>query len=415
MTETLDRAANDGQAAELGNGRPGSAASASSPSERLVALDALRGADMFCILGGTTLAAQLIDYFHLHSLAWIKPHLNHVDWHGFSAHDLIFPLFIFIAGCAMPLSLGKRAARGDSRSRLVLHVARRSALLILCGLIYNGLLRLEWGTLRYPSVLGMIGLAYFWGAMVFLFFKPRGRLIAAGMILAAYCLAMFLYVRAVPLYTTEASGAGGRAKAAQPLSFREELTPGHNLVGAIDQRVLPGRLHEGNFDPEGLLAMFPASVLAILGSLAGGVLTCPSKPASKKLLLLAASGVVLLGIGWVWGLWFPINKKLWTSSFILFSAGWSLLLLAGFYSLADVCRLRKLFFPFVLIGMNSITIYMIAYKKLIDFNFLSGFFFGGAIRWAPEELRPLLGTVGSLVFLFLFLWFLHRKKIYLKL
>ncbi|MBN2513074.1 MAG: DUF5009 domain-containing protein [Sedimentisphaerales bacterium] len=415
MADTLDRVINDTQGAKMGDGREVPATSESSSSGRLVSLDALRGMDMFWILGGTTLVAQLIDYFQLHSLEWIKPHLEHVSWHGFSAHDLIFPLFIFIAGCAMPLSLGKRLTRGDSRLRLVFHVARRSALLILFGLIYNGLLRLEWGSLRYPSVLGMIGLAYFWGAMVFLFFKPRGRLIVAGMILAAYCLAMFLYVYTIPLTSTETNEAGGQGATKQRLSFAEELTKDHNLVGAIDQRILPGRLHEGNFDPEGLLAMFPASVLAIIGSLAGLVLTCTSKPAAKKLLILVASGLVLLGIGWLWGQWFPINKKLWTSSFILFSAGWSLLLLAGFYLILDVCRLRKLFFPFVLIGMNSITIYMIAHKKLIDFSFLSNFFFGGAIRYAPEDLRPLLATIGSLLFIFLFLWFLHRKKIYLRL
>jgi predicted acyltransferase len=132
--------------------------------------------------------------------------------------------------------------------------------------------------------------------------------------------------------------------------------------------------------------------------------------------LLIASGLLLLGAGWVWGLWFPINKKLWTSSFILFAGGWSVLLLAGFYLLADIYRLRWVFFPFVLIGMNSIAIYMIAHKNLINFGFLSDFFFGGAIQqWAPEGLRPLLGTAGSLFFIFVFLWFLHRKKIYFKL
>jgi predicted acyltransferase len=413
MTETADNALGGTQGAAISNGDEVSARARS--SGRLVSLDALRGVDMFWILGGTTLVAQLIDYFKLSSLDWIKPHLEHVPWHGFSAHDLIFPLFIFISGCTMPLSLSKRLIRGDSKLRLFFHVVRRSALLVLFGLIYNGMLRMEWSTLRYPSVLGMIGLAYFWGAMVFLFFKPRGRVIIAGVILAAYCLAMFIYVKAVPLYTTEANGAGDSAKVTVPLSFREELTAGHNLVGFIDNRVLPGRLHQGNFDPEGLLAMFPASVLAILGSLAGLLLTCESKSAGKKLLLLVAAGLLLLGVGWVWGLWFPINKKLWTSSFILFAGGWSVLLLAGFYLLVDVCRLRWVFFPFVLIGMNSITIYMIAHKNLIDFGFLSDFFFGGAIRWAPEYLRPLLGTVGSLFFIFMFLWFLHRKKIYLKL
>jgi predicted acyltransferase len=415
MAETLNPILNGTQEASQGKERRIPAISEPPSSSRLVSLDALRGMDMFWILGGTTLVAQLIDYFQLHSLEWIKPHLEHVSWHGFSAHDLIFPLFIFIAGCAMPLSLGKRLARGDSRLRLIFHIARRSALLILFGLIYNGLLKLEWSTLRYPSVLGMIGLAYFWGAMVFLFFKPRGRFIAAAVILAAYCLAMYLYVYAVPLKTTETNTPEAQAAATQRLTFREELTKDHNLVGAIDQRILPGRLHEGNFDPEGLLAMFPASVLAIIGSLAGVVLTCTSKPTPKKLLILVISGLVLLGIGWLWGQWFPINKKLWTSSFILFSAGWSLLLLAGFYLLVDVCRLRILFFPFVLIGMNSITIYMIAHKKFIDFSFLSNFFFGGAIRLAPDPIRPLLGTIGSLLVIFLFLWFLHRKKIYLKL
>ncbi len=413
MTETAESILSNTQGVATGSGnevstKPGS-------SGRLVSLDALRGVDMFWILGGTTLVAQLIDYFKLPSLGWVKPQLDHVPWHGFSAHDLIFPLFIFISGCTMPLSLSKRLARGDSKFKVVLHVVRRSALLVLFGLIYNGMLRMEWSTLRYPSVLGMIGLAYFWGAMVFLFFKPRGRVIAAGVILAAYCLAMFIFVKAAPLYTTEANGAEGPAKANGPLSFREELTAGHNLVGFIDSRVLPGRLYQGNFDPEGLLAMFPASVLAIMGSLAGLLLIRESKSTGKKLFVLVAAGLLLLGAGWLWGLWFPINKKLWTSSFILFAGGWSVLLLAGFYLLVDVCRLRWFFFPFVLIGMNSIAIYMIAHKNLIDFEFLSDFFFGGAIRWAPEDVRALLGTVGALLCIFVFLWFLHRKKIYFKL
>lgn len=391
---------------------------ASSSSGRLVSLDVLRGVDMFWIIGGTALVAQIIDYFKLSYLDWVKPHLHHVSWHGFSGHDLIFPLFIFIAGCAMPFSIGKRQARGDSNLKLFLHIAKRSALLILLGLIYNGLFKFEFETLRYPSVLGMIGLAYFWAAVVFMVFKPRGRIITAVLILMFYCLAMFLYVQYAPIVPTskdqDATVVSKDTSQNQAERFRDKLTPGHNLVGYIDRMILPGRLYEGNFDPEGLLAMFPASVLAIIGSLAGLLLKSENKHVFNKILILTVSGLILLGLGWLWDLWFPINKKLWTSSFILYASGWSMLLLTLFYLLIDVCRLKWLFFPFILVGMNPITIYMVAHKNLIDFTYLKDFFFGGAINYAPEDVQPLLGSIGCIFLILLFLWILYKKKIFLK-
>ena len=362
-------------------------------SPRLLSLDVLRGFDMFWIIAGYGVVANLNKLFDSRFSSLINQHMHHCDWDGFTAYDLIFPLFIFIAGVAMSFSIISRLERGQSRLRIYLRIIRRSVLLILLGLLYNGLLKFDFANLRYPSVLGFIGIAYFWASIIVIHLKVRGQVIAVFVILIFYCLAMMF----IPV---PGHGPG-------------VLTKEGNLASHIDRILLPGRLHEGVFDPEGLLMTIPGSVLAILGALSGSLLRSRRFGGYKKVLLLMAAGLVSLAVGRVWGLWFPIIKKLWTSSYILYAAGWSFLLLACFYLIVDVWKIRRPLFPFTVIGMNSIIIYIAAHRA-INFSQTADFFFAGFIKTTPGPLQPVLTSLGLLIVELLFLYLLYRKKIFLK-
>jgi len=360
--------------------------------ERLLSLDVLRGFDMFWIIGGTPLAAGIVHLSNNPRITSLDEHFSHADWHGFTGHDFIFPLFIFLSGVAMSFSLLDRLSY-QGRKMVYLHVLRRVVLLVFLGLVYNNFFQFDFKNLRYPSVLGMIGLAYFWAAMVVLHFRKKGQIAWVLAVLSGYYLALTF----IPV-----PGFGPGV-----------ITPQGNLASYIDRLVLPGRLLSTVHDPEGLLMTLPASVLAVLGVWAGQLLRLDRLGGYRKVFLLAAAGLILLILGYRWDQWFPIIKKLWTSSFILVASGWSFLLLAGFYLVIDVWRIRRIFFPFMLIGMNPITIYIVAHR-LIDFNKISVFFFGGLASLAAEPYRPIITTLGVLVIEVLLLYFLYRKKIFLR-
>ena len=364
------------------------------PAPRLASLDALRGFDMFWIVGGGTLATALSGYVAWPWLDWVVEHLEHKKWDGFAYYDLIFPLFLFIAGVAMPFSLTRRLEDGERKRRLYVRVFRRAALLVLLGFIYNGLLRFDWETMRYPSVLGRIGLAYLFAALIVLRFGVISQFIWLVVILLGYWAAMTL----IPV---PGHGAG-------------VLTMEGSLAGYVDRAVLPGRLYKEVHDPEGLLSTIPAIGTALLGALAGALLRARRPGPILTTIILAAAGWACLEIGELWNLTFPINKNLWTSSFALVAGGRSLLLLAGFYFVIDVCRLEFLVFPFIVIGMNPITIYLCAHG-LIDFQHTTQALFGGALEhYAQEPLRPVLWALSVLLVEWLFLFFLYRKKVFLR-
>jgi len=198
------------------------------------------------------------------------------------------------------------------------------------------------------------------------------------------------------------------------------LEPGKNLANYIDLHFLPGKCYRDWGDPEGLLAIFPAIGTALLGILAGHCLRRADWPATRKVLTLLAAGGAGLALGYLWDCVFPINKALWSSSFVLVAGGWSFLLLAAFYLVIDVWGFRRWAFFFVVIGMNSITIYLAC--AIVDFPHIADYFFGGAIRcFAPtlkswnKELPALLAAAGTLLVEWLFLYFLYCKKTFLRL
>jgi predicted acyltransferase len=202
-------------------------------------------------------------------------------------------------------------------------------------------------------------------------------------------------------------------KVAVPGGIAGDLSKEHNLAGWVDMRFLPGKIYDAYYgfgDNEGLLSTIPAVGTALLGVLAGQVLRSWWRP-SRKILGLVAMGAVCLGLGWAWSFSFPLIKNLWTSSFVLVAGGFSLLLLALFYAVVDVMGWKRRAFFFIVIGSNAITIYLAS--SIIDFAAISQFFLGGVIRlsggWGPVIL-----AAGVIAAEWVFLLFLYRHKIYLR-
>ncbi|PAZ02740.1 MAG: DUF5009 domain-containing protein [Opitutia bacterium AMD-G3] len=366
-------------------------------SERLLSLDALRGFDLFWIVGGHGI---LIALFKLTEWGWlgaIDAQLKHVDWNGFQAYDLIFPLFLFMAGVSTPYSLTRRLTEG-ARSEVIRKVIQRGLILVLLGIIYNN--GLQWKGLenmRLGSVLGRIGLAGMFAQLIFAFnFETPKRLWAwlAGILLGYWAIMSF-----------------GHA----PGFAAGDLTMEGNFASYVDRLLLPGKLHKGIHDPEGLLAVLPAIGNALLGILAGLWLRRSAEEVSgdRKAAGLALAGLALLGVGGLWSFVFPLNKNLWTSSFVLWTCGWSSLLLASFYWLIDVRGWLKAFGAFfAVIGMNSVLIYMSG--KFLNFDFTGQALFGGLARAFPPAVASVILVTGIFAVKWLLFWFLKRQKIFLK-
>lgn len=360
---------------------------------RVASIDALRGFDMFWIIGGGAIFSSLHKIFGNRVTAVISTQLEHVKWEGFRFEDLIFPLFLFLVGAVLPFSIVRRAERGQSHDRIQLHIIKRTVVLIVMGLMMNGILGFDWPQMRWCGVLQRIGLCYFFGALLVLKTKWRTQVIVCGGILLLYWAAMALIP--VPGY-----GAG-------------VITPEGCLSSYIDQQVLPGRILEqyyGFGDNEGIISTFPAICTVLMGALAGHWLR-RERPGSYKAAWLAAAGLASLIAGYIWGMAFPIAKNIWTSSFVLVSGGYSLLLLALFYWVIDVKGYKKWAFFFVVIGMNPITIYFA--QNFIDFRGIARFFVHGIAN--HSGVYEVLVLASSVVLAkWLFLWFLHRHKIFFK-
>jgi len=366
-------------------------------SERLLSLDALRGFDLFWIVGGHGILLALFKLTEWGWLGAIDAQLKHVEWNGFQAYDLIFPLFLFMAGVSTPYSLTRRLTEG-ARSEVIRKVIQRGLILVLLGIIYNN--GLQWKGLenmRLGSVLGRIGLAGMFAQLIFVFnFESPKRLWCwlAGILLGYWAIMSF-----------------GHAPGFTP----GDLTMEGNFASYVDRLLLPGKLHKGIHDPEGLLAILPAIGNALLGILAGLWLRRSAEEVSgdRKAAGLAIAGVVLLAAGGLWSLVFPLNKNLWTSSFVLWTCGWGSLLLALFYWTIDVRGWARGFSAFfAVIGMNSVLIYMSS--KFLSFDFTAQALFGGFARAFPPAVASLIMVTGIFAVKWALFWFLKRQKVFLK-
>ncbi|MGH7997850.1 MAG: acyltransferase family protein [Brasilonema sp.] len=301
---------------------------------RLTSLDVFRG---------ITIAAMILVNMAGVAEPNVYPPLLHVDWHGCTPTDLVFPFFLFIVGVAMTFSLSKYTDDNKPTASVYWRILRRAAILFALGLLLNSFWNKDLSTIRIMGVLQRISLTYLLASVAVLNLPRKGQWILAGVLLIGYWLAM-MYIP-VPGY-----GAG-------------VLTREGNLGGYIDRLIIPqAHLYKGDGfknlgDPEGLFSTIPAVVSVLVGYFAGQWIRAqPVK--SRTSIGLVLFGIGCLIIGWAWGWTFPINKKLWTSSYVIFASGWALLLLAACYELIEVRRMRRWGKPFEVMGLNAISVFV---------------------------------------------------------
>jgi predicted acyltransferase len=416
-----------------------------------MSVDALRGFDMFWIIGADSLVYALHRMSQTEPTRRLADQLEHADWEGFHFYDLIFPLFVFIVGVSLVFSLTKtieKAGRGEALKR----VFRRGILLFVIGILYSGGVTSPWPDIRLLGVLNRIALAYFFTGLLFCFFKPRALVAISVAILAAYwALMTFVPIRDVQLTKgnlAQLAEKAGDSKAAA--LFREERNPsavknspawaaaekmfyattnrttgqfgqGFNLANHIDFMYLPARKYDTFFDPEGILSTLPAIVTCLLGVFAGFLLRDQSIAGKQKVLWLISFGVAAAVLGWLWNAQFPVIKKIWTSSYVLVAGGYSAILLGVFYLIVDVWQVRTWCQPFVWMGMNSITVY-IASNVLGGGGFrrLAARFAGGDVKdfldaHIARGSGDMLISIVGLLLAFWFVHFLYKRKIFLRL
>ena len=363
---------------------------------RLESLDALRGFTMFWIVGADALAGAFRGLDGGVVAAFLGRQLGHADWVGFTFYDLIFPLFLFMIGVAVPLSLDRIVGR-EGRPAAVRRVLRRGLLMYALGVLYYSGIAHGWDQIRWVGVLQRLAVGYVAAGLFHLWLKPRTiAVVSAGLLVGYWALLTFV---PVPGF-----GAGDYAR-------------GHNLANWIDVRFLPGRVWYGDYDPEGLLSTLPAIASALIGLFAGRWLRDAHLTAGDRTKRLVVAGLALLAIGGLWSLQFPVIKRIWTSSYGLVAGGSSLLLLAAFYQVIDVRGWRGWTPPLVWIGGNALLIYLVS--KLVDFNQVSAFLLGGEIAAGFDALWPGLGglllALTGIALCTALCGFLHARKIFLRL
>ncbi len=366
-------------------------------TERLVALDAFRGLTI----------AMMILVNTPGSWSYVYAPLRHAHWHGCTPTDLVFPFFLFIVGVAMQFSYAKFNFKLDMA--LTKKIIGRTVTIFLIGLALNTFpfIRQDWdySTLRILGVLQRIALAYGAAAFLVLIFKPKQQWIISGFILFGYWFLMWAF--------------GG----SDPYSLQE------NLARNIDLALLgESHLWRGTgipFDPEGLFSTLPAIVTVILGYRVGGWIQQGGRN-NDMVFSLVKTGALWTFSGWVWDWFFPINKQLWTSSYVLYTAGLATIFLALFIWIIDIKGYKKVVFPFVIFGTNSIFVFAASglwVKSIIRFKFdLNGEIVNGYTYLYQTVFVPLAGPMnGSLLFAithiigwWLVLYWLYQKKIYIK-
>lgn len=375
------------------------------PSERLLSLDVFRGI--------TIMGMILVN----NPGTWnaIYPQLEHAKWHGCTFTDLIFPFFLFIVGVAISYSLTKRKEQGGSMKALYLNILRRAIILFVLGLILAGFPfglafghEFSWSTLRIPGVLQRIAIVYMVSAFLFLLTSTKFQYWFTVFILLLYAAIMsFIPVPGIGYANFE---------------------PTTNLSAWLDRLILGSHIWSGSkfWDPEGILSTIPAVGSAMLGIFTGNLLRSQKDSATKTVYLYIASSVLMLA-GWIWSFWFPLNKNIWTSSYVLWTAGLALNFLAFCYWFVDVKKITWWIKPFQVYGMNAITVFFLSgivgrimyMVKWTDANgnivtIKSYLFDNFFLSWLdPINASLAWAIVYILVWLGL-MWILYAKKIFIK-
>ena len=360
--------------------------------QRLVSLDVFRG----LTIAGMVLVNNPGTWSHIY---WP---LEHAEWNGWTPTDLIFPFFLFIVGVAIPLAFGKRIERGDARRSLFIKVAYRSAIIFLLGEFLAGFPYFHLSTIRIPGVLQRIAVCYCLASIIFLNTRVRTQiLIAIGLLLFYYILLM----------TVPAPGyaAGDLTKEGSLPSFVDRVVFGKHVWAQAKV-----------YDPEGILSTIPALVTTLIGVLTGTWLR-NERSRIEKAAGMFVVGAVLVAIGWAWNAFFPINKALWTSSYVMFTGGLALQFLALCYWLIDIKGYRRWAKPFEIFGLNAIALYVLAdlLANLFELIKIRGDSLGGSIyNFFGAFLSPTNASLAfAIVFVlicFFFMWLLYRRRIFIK-
>lgn len=423
-------------------------------SARLMSLDALRGFDMFWIIGADSLVYALTRMSRNPTTQFLADQLDHAEWAGFRFYDLIFPLFVFMVGASIVFSLTK-IINESGRSGAIKRVLKRGVLLFVIGIIYSGGFTNPWPDMRLMGVLNRIALAYTGAGILFCLFKPRTLVgICGGILIGYWVMLTFIPIRDIQLEKTNLArlaeqvgdaGLAGQFREAGPTSpvnpsaikdspvwaatkqmyaattnhVTGKFERGYNVANHFDFEHLPGKKWDLFWDPEGILSTLPAIATCLLGVFAGLLLQSATFSNDKKLAWLFGAGVACVALGWLWGLQFPVIKKIWTSSYVLVAGGYSALLLGAFYLIVDVWKYQKWCQPFVWMGMNSITIYLIKNFLGGTFSKLSARLLGGDIKvWLDEHVAKGFGelviAVGGLLLAFWIVRILYQRKIFLR-
>lgn len=374
------------------------------PSARLMSIDIFRGLAVAGMI--------LVDNPGSDDKAYWP--IQHSQWNGWTPADLIFPSFLFLVGVSLVFSFSARLRRGESRKKILLHAFKRSLILIAVGLLVNAspLVGLDLHTWRLLGVTQRIALCYLAAAILVLWSNWRGQLIAIAVCLVGYWAAM----RFVPV--------PGFGVPGHDIPF---MDPDRNIAAWLDRKVFPGRLYNGSRDPEGIISTIPAIATTLIGVVTGQWL-CSKQSALTKALGMLCFGILGLAAGWCWNLWFAINKNLWTSSFVLFTAGFALVFLALLYWILEIKKWRGAWtMPILVFGMNAIAGFVadsLVYGP--GYSFTAKAPNGAVVSWHEaaqawlESIVPgadsasLVYSVAAVLFCWILLWFLWRKRIFIK-
>jgi len=367
---------------------------------RLVSLDVFRG----ITIAGMVLVNNPGSWAHIY---WP---LGHAAWNGWTPTDLIFPFFLFIVGVAIPLAFGKRIDRGDSRRALFLKVLYRSAIIFLLGEFLAGFPYFHLSTIRIPGVLQRIAVCYFFASIIFLKTRPRTQAIIALALPVVYWLLM--------------------THVAAPGYYAGDLSKEGSLASYLDRRILGPHIWRGAgrvYDPEGLLSTMGALATTLFGVLTGNLIRAKDRTPIEKVTHMFIAGVCCVIVGWIWNAWFPINKSLWTSSYVLFSGGLALQFLALCYWLIDIKGYKAWTKPFVIFGVNALVLFvgsglMARTLTLIKVprpdgtrQALQSYIYSHTFAAWLSPHRASLAFAISFILVWLFLmWLLYRKRIIIK-
>ncbi len=393
---------------------------------RILSVDALRGFDMFWIIGGEHVAKALEKVSDGPVVAFLATQLQHVEWEGFHFYDGIFPLFLFLIGVSIVLSMDRMIVKVGRRGALW-RIAQRSLLLFVIGVFYYGGLTQAWPDIHLSGVLPRIALCYLVAASLYVLLPRQGIVAAAALCLVSYwTMLAWVPFPDVNLKHDSLGKKGSQAMAKTSAELFPSTAPmthgiyeeGRNLTHYADARWLPGRKRNLYYTNEGLLSTIPAVATSLFGIMAGWLITSKTLSDKRKVALLLGAGAASMALGYAWGLPFPVIKRLWTSSFCLVASGLSAILLGLFYLVVDVWRKQRWCLPFLWIGSNALVIYLAV--NLVDFQMIATRLVGGDVQQLFESrlgagFGGLFIAVTALTLPVLIVRFLYQKKIFIRL